>query len=94
MRRPKIQPIRNKLDITDRVQVRIVTRRLGVSQAELVDLVGRIGNSLAAIAKEVHLQRGGSLRTPVQVPSAAVIESVAAVEVAVAELAASAEVTA
>ncbi len=57
MRRPKIQPIRNKVDLTDRIQVRVVTKRLGVSQAELTDLVGRIGNSITAIAKEVHLQR-------------------------------------
>jgi hypothetical protein len=76
MHRPKIQPIRNKLDLNDRVQVRVVTKRLGVSQAELTELVGRIGNSIAAIAKEVHLQK---VRKPsaVQVPPAAVIASVA-----------------
>ena len=61
MRRPKIQPIRNKLDLTDRVQVRVVTKRLGVSQSELTDLVGRIGNSMAALAKEVHLQKARKL---------------------------------
>jgi hypothetical protein len=90
MRRPKIQPVRNKLDLNDRIQVRVVTKRLGVSQAELIDLVGRVGNSIAALAKEVHLQRVG--RLPAQVPSAAVIASVA-VEVAVAELAVPAEPT-
>jgi len=75
MHRPKIQPIRNKLDLNDRIQVRVVTRRLGVSQAELADLVGRIGNSIAAIAKEVHLQKTRKPSAPV--PPAAVIASVA-----------------
>jgi hypothetical protein len=84
MRRPKIQPIRNKLDLTDRVQVRIVTRRLGVSQAELTALVGRIGNSIAAISKEVSLQRGGRLAAPA-LPSAAVIASAAATDAAAPE---------
>jgi Protein of unknown function (DUF3606) len=91
MRRPKIQPIRNKLDLTDRVQVHVVTKRLGVSQAELTHLVSRVGNSIAALSKEVHLQGGGGM--PAQVPSAAVIASVAATEAAVTELAAPAEPT-
>ena len=90
MRRPKIQPIRNKLDITDRVQVRVVTRRLGVSQAELTALVGRIGNSIAAISKEVNLQRSSrpAAPAPEQLPPAAVIASV---ETAVTELGGSTE---
>lgn len=89
MRRPKIQPIRNKVDLTDRVQVRVVTKRLGVSPAELTDLVGRIGNSITALAKEVHLQKAA--KSSAQVPSAAVIASVAASEAAVAESGAPAE---
>ncbi|WP_315763545.1 DUF3606 domain-containing protein [Bradyrhizobium sp. SZCCHNS2005] len=91
MRRPKIQPIRNKLDLTDRVQVRIVTRRLGLSQAELTEMVGRIGNSIAAISKEVHSQRTGKLTAPADVPAAAVIASVTVTESVVAEVTATAE---
>lgn len=86
MRRPKIQPIRNKLDLTDRVQVRIVTRRLGLSQAELTEMVGRIGNSIAAISKEVHSQRTGKLPAPADVPPAALIASVTAAEIAATEV--------
>jgi hypothetical protein len=82
MHRPKIQPIRNKLDLSDRVQVRVVTKRLGVSAAELSDLVERVGNSIATIAKEVHLQK--ARKPSVQVPPAAVIASVAS-ETAVTE---------
>jgi hypothetical protein len=86
MRRPKIQTIRNKVDLTDRVQVRVVTKRLGVSQAELTDLVDRIGNSISAIAKEVHLQKARKVLAPVQIPPASVIASVAATETAATEL--------
>jgi hypothetical protein len=89
MRRPRIQPIRNKLDLNDRTQVRVVTKRLGVSAAELTDLVGRVGNSIAVLAKEVHLQKGRKLQVPL--PSAAVIASVAATEAAVTEQGVAAE---
>lgn len=91
MRRPKIQPIRNKLDLADRVQVRVVTKRLGISQTELVDLVDRVGNSIAVLAKEVHVQKARKPSAPVQVPPAAVIASVAATEAAVTELGAPAD---
>jgi len=75
MRRPKIQPTRNKLDMTDHVQVRIVTKRLKLSEAELTQMVGRIGNSIAALSKEVERQRAAKL-----VPSGAVIASVTVTE--------------
>jgi len=87
MRRPRVQPIRNKLDLNDRTQVRVVTKRLGVSAAELTDLVGRVGNSIAVLAKEVHLQKERKL----QVPSPAVIASVVATEVAATEQAVAVE---
>ncbi|MGJ4892328.1 DUF3606 domain-containing protein [Bradyrhizobium sp. HKCCYLRH3099] len=90
MRRPKIQPIRNKLDLTDKVQVRIVTRRLRVTQTELAQIVGRIGNSIAAISKEVHLQRTKT-SVPADVPPAEVIASVAATETVAAEAVATSE---
>jgi len=91
MRRPKVQPIRNKLDLTDRVQVRIVTRRLGVSSAELTEIVGRIGNSLAAISKEVHLQRTPKASASADVPPVEVIASVAATETTAADVMAPSE---
>ncbi|WP_407155561.1 DUF3606 domain-containing protein [Bradyrhizobium sp. STM 3557] len=90
MHRPKIQPIRNKLDLNDRIQMRVVTKRLGVSQAELTDLVGRIGNSITALAKEVHLQKARKLSTHEQTPPAAVIASVAS-DPAVTELSTASE---
>jgi hypothetical protein len=57
MRRPKPHTIRNKLDLTDRTQVRLVRKRLGLSDVELTHIVDRIGNSLAEIGKEAALLR-------------------------------------
>ncbi|MCK1541130.1 DUF3606 domain-containing protein [Bradyrhizobium sp. 147] len=57
MQRSKPQPIRNKLDLTDRTQVRHVRKRLRLSDAELIAIVGRIGNSISAISKEATLQK-------------------------------------
>jgi hypothetical protein len=75
MRRSRPQPIRNKLDLADRTQVRLVRKRLGLSDAELTNIVERIGNSIAAISKEAALQRATTLPKPDDVPPAAVITS-------------------
>jgi len=71
MRRPKPQPIRNKLDLSDRTQVRLVRKRLCLSDSELTEIVGRIGNSISAISKQVALQRAQALAQPADVPAAA-----------------------
>ncbi|QOZ72617.1 DUF3606 domain-containing protein [Bradyrhizobium arachidis] len=90
MRRSIPKPIRNKLDLTDRVQMRLVRKRLGLSDAELTAIVGRIGNSIAAISKEAAKQRANALAKPAHVPPAAVIASAVAIEQAAAEIPASA----
>ncbi|MGY3469804.1 hypothetical protein ACVW0I_006675 [Bradyrhizobium sp. LM6.11] len=64
MRRSKPQPIRNKLDLADRTQVRLVRKRLGLSDSELTSIVDRIGNSIAAISKEAAQQRATTLPKP------------------------------
>ena len=76
MRRAKIKPTRNKLDMTDEAQVRVVTKRLKMSPAELAEMVGRIGNSITAINKEVTQQRAAKLA----LPAGAVIASVTVTE--------------
>ena len=43
---------RNSLDVRDRVQVRIVRKRLKLSDAQLADIVRKAGNSITAISKE------------------------------------------
>jgi hypothetical protein len=66
---------RNRLDLTDRVQVRVVKRRLRISEPELEKLVGRMGNSIAAISKEVASRQSAIPVPPTKVPPAAVIEA-------------------
>ena len=86
MRRTKSQPIRNKLDMADRNQVRVVKKRLRISEAELTRVVSKIGNSISAISKEVALQRARSLPEPPQLPTSAAIVSVQAAEAITSDL--------
>ena len=57
MHRRQYSATRNKLDLTDRVQVRIVRKRLKVSEEQLASLVRKAGNSIAAVHKEASTQR-------------------------------------
>lgn len=77
MRRSKPQPIRNKIDLTDRTQVRLVRKRLGLSEGELTEIVARIGNSIVAISKEAAIQRQALHPRPPDVPPPVVIASAA-----------------
>ncbi|AMA57777.1 MULTISPECIES: DUF3606 domain-containing protein [unclassified Bradyrhizobium] len=80
MRRSTLKPIRNKLDLTDRTQMRLVRKRLGLSDSELTAIAERIGNSISAISKEVSKQRANALPKPADVPPAAVIAAAGATE--------------
>ncbi|MBR0990496.1 DUF3606 domain-containing protein [Bradyrhizobium japonicum] len=86
MRRSTPRPVRNKLDLTDRVQMRLVRKRLSLSDAELTAIVGRIGNSISAISKEVAKQRANVPPKPADVPPAAVIAATGATEQASPEI--------
>lgn len=66
---------RNRLDLSDSVQVRVIKRRLGVSEPELAKLVGRMGNSLSAISKEVALRQAADAAAPAKLPAAVAIEA-------------------
>ena len=57
MQRRKSTYFRNALDLRDRVQVRVLRRRLKVTGGELDGLVRKAGNSIAAISKEVAATR-------------------------------------
>ncbi|MBV9457321.1 MAG: DUF3606 domain-containing protein [Bradyrhizobium sp.] len=62
---------RNKLDINSRVQVRIVRKRLKISEEQLNHLVKKAGDSIAAVRKEASSRQ--LLKLPqAQVPPAAV----------------------
>jgi len=57
MHRRQFTGARNKLDLNNRVQVRIVRKRLKVSDEQLADLVRTAGNSMSAIRKEARLKQ-------------------------------------
>jgi hypothetical protein len=48
---------RNALDLRDKIQVRVLRRRLKISDPQLNSIVRKSGNSLAAIAKEAATTR-------------------------------------
>ena len=53
----KIAYFRNALDLRDRVQVRIIRRRLKLSNGEFDAIVRKSGNALTAINKEAVAAR-------------------------------------
>ncbi len=66
MQRRHYSGARNKLDLSDRVQVRIVRKRLKISEEQLAGLVRKAGASLAAVRKEASARRRLTLpRLPV-----------------------------
>ena len=82
MRRAKPQPVRNKIDLSDPAQIRAWTRRLGITPDDLRRMVGKVGNSIACVSKEVDLQRTPQPLRPPQIDPA----SLPAAETAVAEV--------
>ena len=63
---------RNKLDLDNKVQVRIVRKRLKISKEQLDHLVRKAGDSIAAVRKEAGSRQ--VLKLPqAQLPPAAVI---------------------
>ncbi len=72
MQRIKHPPIRNKISLTDPTQVRAWTRRLAISADSLKVVIDKVGNSVAAVTKEVELQRAAhSPAPPIEGPPAA-----------------------
>lgn len=62
---------RNCLDVRDHVQVKVVKKRLKLTDAQLTDIIRKAGNSISAISKEAGARQCLSL--PRQTPPAAVI---------------------
>src|SRR5262249_55681735 len=81
---------RNRLDLNDRVQVRVVRRRLRISEADLNAIVDKVGNSIAGINKEMDLRRAKTIETSLGVPSAEGIDAAKDSEAVVAPVAATA----
>lgn len=51
------RPIRTTLNLANAEQVKSVRRRLRISGTDLIRIVDKIGNSLAAIEKEVEFEK-------------------------------------
>jgi hypothetical protein len=81
MHRRQFSGARNKLDLNNRVQVRILRKRLKVSDEQLASLVSTVGNSIAAVNKETGSRRRLSLPTS-RMPPAEVTASIKDPEVA------------
>jgi hypothetical protein len=58
---------RNKIDVTDASQIRILKKRLGVSSDDLHRVVEKVGNSIAAVTKEIQCQKPLPLMAPAPV---------------------------
>ena len=71
MRYAKPQSFRNKIDPADPSQIRSLRRRLGISASDLQRVVEKVGNSIAAVCKEIELQKA----IPVTEPMLVQIES-------------------
>jgi hypothetical protein len=53
----KHSPQRNIINLADPMQVKTLTRRLGISTADLKRIIEKSGGSIAAICKEAEIQR-------------------------------------
>ena len=71
MRHAKPHPVRNKIDLADPSQIRILRRRLGISADDLQRVVAKVGNSIAAVCKEIEPQKAipATEPMPVQIES-------------------------
>ena len=57
MHRRHFNGARNKFDLNDRVQVRILRKRVKISHRELAAVVRTAGDSIAAVSKEAGDRR-------------------------------------
>jgi hypothetical protein len=53
----KHQPIRNQIDLANANQIQIIRKRLKISESDLRLIVEKVGNSIAAVTKEVENDR-------------------------------------
>jgi len=57
MRHTKPPTNRNKIDVADASQIRILKKRLGISGDDLHRVVAKVGNSIAAVTKEIESRK-------------------------------------
>jgi Protein of unknown function (DUF3606) len=67
VRHAKPQPARNKIDLADPSQIRILRRQLGISADDLQRVVAKVGNLIAAVCKEIEPQKAILVTEPMPV---------------------------
>jgi DNA-binding XRE family transcriptional regulator len=70
MNKRKPNYFRNSLDLRDKVQVKVLRKRLKLSEEQFASVVRKSGNSISAITKEATTSSSNEL------PAAAVVVSV------------------
>ena len=83
MRHIKPLATRNKIDVADASQIRILKRRLGVSSDDLHRVVAKVGNSIAAVTKEIECQKPLPLAAPARVETDSALPSATGVTASV-----------
>jgi hypothetical protein len=73
MNRRKPSYFRNPLDLRDKVQVKVLRKRLRVSDEQFASIVRKSGNSISAITKEASRATSASLS---EMPAVAVVDAV------------------
>ena len=73
MNRRKPTYFRNSLDLKDKVQVKVLRKRLRVSEVQFAGIVRKSGNSISAITKEASRATSAS---PGEMPAVAVVDNV------------------
>jgi Protein of unknown function (DUF3606) len=70
MNKRKPNHFRNSLDLRDKVQVKVLRKRLKLSEEQFASIVRKSGNSISAITKEATTSSSNEL------PAAAVVVTV------------------
>jgi hypothetical protein len=74
MRRVKPPPIRNKIDLSNANEMRVLKKRLGVSDDDLRRIVAKVGNSI--VSKEVELEKENGVNSQPSSPQTKLSSSV------------------
>jgi transcriptional regulator len=59
MNRRKPTYFRNSLDLRDKVQVKVLRKRLKLSDQQFASILQKTGNSISAITKEANTSKAG-----------------------------------
>jgi hypothetical protein len=74
MLRAQHPPMRNKLNLGNARQVRVMKKRLNVSEDKLRQIAEKVGDSIAAITKEVETEKTAAAKIEVSTPQPSPVE--------------------